>query len=338
MKPYRIIGIDSSPYAVKVRAVMRYRRLPHLWIARMPQFYDETAHVRPLIMPVVQFPNGEYRTDSTPIIHALEAAYPNARSVIPVAPELAFLSALIEDMADEWLAKSIFHYRFSAPVDQEAGARWVMDDAHPGLDQRELAGEIETFVTRQVERMPMVGCTPANGPLFEQFFRSLLACLEPFVAAERFLFGSRPALADFGLYGQLQTLAGDPTPGALMRASAPRVRHWVGRLDDASGVDGHWCESLDELGSARAHAVEGLLELAGRFYLPFLAANAQAFEEGASMLDIEIGGQRYAQPPFRYQAKCFSVLRRDLAHLTEPARASITPLLTRTDCLHFLAD
>ena len=53
---YRIIGVESSPYTVKVRAVMRFRRLPHVWLSRMPQYFEETEHVRPLLMPVVQFP------------------------------------------------------------------------------------------------------------------------------------------------------------------------------------------------------------------------------------------------------------------------------------------
>ncbi len=109
MNAYRVIGIESSPYAVKVRAVMRYRRLPHIWVARMPQFFEETQAVRPLLMPVVQFPDGSYRTDSTTIIRALEELHPGDRSVVPEDDALAFLCDLIEDMADEWLTKSLFH-------------------------------------------------------------------------------------------------------------------------------------------------------------------------------------------------------------------------------------
>ena len=91
MNTYRIIGVESSPYAVKVRAVMRYRRLPYVWVARMPQYFAETAGVRPLIMPVVQFPDGSYRTDSTPIIHDLERLHSGVRSVIPDDVALAFV-------------------------------------------------------------------------------------------------------------------------------------------------------------------------------------------------------------------------------------------------------
>ncbi len=122
MQAYRIIGIESSPYAVKVRAVMRYRRLPYIWVARMPQFFAETAQIRPLLMPVVQFPDGTYRTDSTPIISDLEQRHPGTRSIVPGTPGDAFLSALIEDMADEWLTKSLFHYRFSRARDAASGA------------------------------------------------------------------------------------------------------------------------------------------------------------------------------------------------------------------------
>ena len=202
---------------------MRYRRIPHIWVARMPQFYDETAHVRPLIMPVVQFPNEEYRTDSTPIIRDLESLHSNVRSVWPDNPAHAFLSELIEDMADEWLTKSLFHYRFTAPRDQISGASWVIDDSHPEVDSSTLERLVDDFISRQTSRMPIVGCTPANAPLLESFFRELLERLEPFVQTDRFLFGTRPSLADFGLYGQLNTLANDPTAGELMREHAPRT-------------------------------------------------------------------------------------------------------------------
>jgi len=46
-----------------------------------------------------------------------------------------------------------------------------------------------------------------------------------------FLFGARPNLAEFTLYGPLYAhLYRDPESGAIMKAKAPRVAAWTERL------------------------------------------------------------------------------------------------------------
>ncbi len=311
---------------------MRYRHLPYVWVSRMPQFFAETAAVRPLIMPVVQFPDGEYRTDSSPIIHDLEKLHPTYRSVIPSDPVLAYLSDLIEDMADEWLTKCLFHYRFSNLSDRNSGASWVIDDTTPLVDTDELAPLVAAFIERQIERMPLVGCTQANAPIIESFNAELLEILEPFVATDQFLFGTRPSLADFGLYGQLKTLGTDPSGMKIMRDCAPRTVHWVRRLDDLSGVEGEWTANPDEMPTA----VGKLIELAGRYYLPFLAANAQAIDTGNAHVEVVLDGHAYAQPVYRYQAKCYDYLLRRFAGLPDNMHAILDPILEKTDCLRHL--
>lgn len=331
METYRVIGIESSPYAVKVRAVLRYRRIPHIWVARMPQFFKETQHLRPLLMPAVQFPGGDYHTDSTPIIRQFEERHAG-RSIIPPDPATAFVSDLIEDMADEWLTKCLFHYRFSYAPDAQVAASWVMDDAHPGLSETTLRETAHTFKTRQIERMPLVGCTPVNGPLFEAFFRRVLACLRPFVATDRFLFGTRPSLADFGLFGQLRTLTRDPTPGREISELAPRLRSWVRRLDDASGVEGEWNQSVEA-----SNCVSGLLELVGQYYLPYLVANEHAVKRGKPSFELTLGGHTYTQASFRYQAKCYGYLLSAWNGLSAEAQSGLRPLLDTTGCTANLA-
>jgi len=327
--PYRIIGIESSPYAVKVRAAFRYRRLPHVWVARNPRLFDETKDLKPVLMPVVQFPDGAYRIDSTPILLDLETAHPNGRTLLPDAPDMAFLALLIEDMADEFLTKSLFHYRFSHAADRRFAARWVIDDGAPSLDAGVLAERADAFVDRQIARMPLVGCTPENGPVFERFFRDVLTIMEDFVATDRFLFGGRPSIADFGIYGQLHTLAADPTPAALIRADAPRTLYWIWRLADASGVEGAWLAP----DAPTPAPVAAFLKLAGSVYLPFLAANAAAVQAGARDVETEIYGRAYRQPAFGYQAKCLRALRERFAALPPEAAARLRPLLEEADCL-----
>ena len=65
MEKYRLIGVELSPYTVKLRAILRYRHIPHVWLCRFPQFFEETRTLNPGLMPVLQYPDGAYRVDST---------------------------------------------------------------------------------------------------------------------------------------------------------------------------------------------------------------------------------------------------------------------------------
>ncbi len=331
---YRIIGAEPSPYSVKLRAIMRYRRLPHDWVVRTPEIRAEVEHLKPLLMPVLQYPDdGSYHVDSTPIADALEERHPGQRSIVPDDPGLAFLSFLIEDMGDEWFTKVMFIYRFARPVDQEYGATWVIDDSRPDLADDDRADAIEAFKQRQIGRMPLVGCTPENAPLIEASFHRLLDILEGHVASGRFLFGSRPALADFGLFGQLKTLATDPTPMALIRDKAPRVEHWIRRLDDASGIDGTWIDARQPLPAV----VTDLLTMAGDLYLPYLTANDEAARRGDETFSVKLQGHSHEQGVFRYQVKCLAGLRDRLAGLTGDPLKRTRAVLEDTGCWTFLA-
>ncbi len=329
---YRLIGADPSPYSVKLRAILRYRRLPFDWVVRTPAALEEIAHVKPRLMPVIRYPDdGAYHTDSTPIALDLERRHPGERSILPDDPGQAFLSHLIEDMADEWYTKVLFLHRFRLPVDQRYGAAWVVMDSRPDLEGAALEEAIVAFRARQVERMPLVGALAANAGPIDASFHRLLAVLEAHVASGRFLFGTRPALADFGLFGQLRTLATDPTPMAIIRREAPALEHWVRRLDDTSGVEGTWDDP-----EAPSPVVEALLRLVGEVYLPFLRANAAAALAGAETFTVDLAGGTLTQPPFRYQAKCLAWLREHLASLDGAPAARTRALLSETGCLDAL--
>ena len=306
---YVLYGVEASPYTVKLRAALRYRRLPCRWVCRFVQMYEPLAHVRPQLTPVLQFPDGELRTDSTPILEELEQRHGADRSLLPERPRDRFLAWLIEDMADEWLSKCLFHYRFGASEDADFASLWVMDDARGDLDAGELAAAVPPFRERQLGRMDFLGCTTEAAPLIEASYLRILDALETTVANGRFLFGTRPSVADLALFGQLKTLGIDPTPMAVMRARAPRTDAWVRRADDLSGVEGEWEEP--------GPAVAALLEMAREVYWPFLRANA------AGDVDVMLAGCRFRQPHFRYQAKCYDRLAKLHAALEPGVREEI---------------
>jgi hypothetical protein len=115
-----------------------------------------------------------------------------------------------------------------------------------------------------------------------------------------------------------------------VRRDAPLVENWVIRLDDASGVDGVW-NALD--GGVSYAARMATLRMIGRGYLPFLVKNAVAIAAGEQTVNVEIDGHMYAQPAFKYQAKCFREITQRWRALTESDRSRLSALLSETGCL-----
>ena len=70
-----------------------------------------------------------------------------------------------------------------------------------------------------------------------------------------------------------------------------------------------------------------MLKIAGDLYLPFLAANAEAFAKGLERLEINVWGLPYALAPFKYQVKCLQSLREKFAALDPKERKALRPVL-----------
>jgi glutathione S-transferase len=316
---YKLYGALGSPYSQKIRALLRYRRLPHVWIDEGAARQAALAQVRAPVIPVLEYPDGSFANDSTPLVYDLEARHPE-RGVVPPDPAQAFIAHLLEDFADEWLTKAMFGYRWLAEVDQVQMSRWLAFDTLKGGGIERSQGFAEQFRARQVGRMAIVGCTAENFPLIEASTRAVLTALEAHVTDNLYLFGTRPSLAEFGLFGQLSQLGTDPTPQALMRADYPYTYRWLAHIDDMSGSEGDWQPGF-------APVVAELVRIAGAVYAPFLAANADAALAGAETFRMEAMGLPYEQGTFKYQLKCLADLRSRYAALGDVERAAIDPLL-----------
>ena len=333
-EPLRIVGSPGSPYSRKLRAVLRYRRIPYAWVpygspethglptpkvGLLPHLVLTDAHGRP-----------EAVTDSTPLIRRLETLYAD-RSVIPSDSALAFVDALLEDYADEWLTKAMFHYRWAyAPDVAKAAAilpRWSRTDVPE--DAATAFGR--DFAARQIGRLGVVGSNATTAPVIEGAYRRLLGLLDAHLTTSRFVLGRRPAAADFALYGQLTQLTGfDPTPAALALAAAPRVVAWVDLVEDLSGLepnDDDWPAP-----SSLPDTLRALLAEVGRVYAPFLLANAAALTSGAAEVACTIDDRPWTQRPFPYQGKCLGWLRAGHAALGTEQRRTVDALLAGTGC------
>ena len=188
--PFRLYGAELSPYSVKVRSYLRYKGLEFEWRARTNATQEEFQRYAKLpLIPVLVDAEETALQDSTPIIEKLEAQFPES-SITPDEPALAFLSALLEDYADEWLNKAMFHYRWSYPDDQESAARRITDMIFEGAEKP--AGIEDAVRTRMIGRLYHVGSSPETAPLIEGSFTRLLGLLDRLLASPRF--GERMAV------------------------------------------------------------------------------------------------------------------------------------------------
>jgi len=330
--PLRFRGAPGSPYTRKMRAYLRYRRIPYELIIYNSREDHDLPVPRVPLLPTFFLPDDDGQlvgvTDSTPLIRRFDAEL-EGRAVIPPQPAIAFIDALLEDYADEWLTKPMFHYRWAYEADVAKAGSILPLWGRTAVDDETLAKIADLISKRQIERLWVVGSNATTGPVIEASYRRFLRAFDDHLKEHAFLMGARPGSADFGVFGQLTQLAlFDPTPMAVTLEQSVRTYPWVERVEDLSGAsasDDDWFTPQTVPDTLRA-----LLHEAGRVYAPFMLANAAARERGAEKVETTIDSQPYVQKTFPYQAKCLRWLREAYAALGGDDRAAVDSLLAGT--------
>ncbi len=331
-------GAPGSPYTRKMMAILRYRHIPFRLLVGTRGSHGQFPTPKVELLPTFYLPNEagqiEAVTDSTPIIRRLEREHAG-RSVIPANPAMRFIDELIEDYADEWLTKAMFHYRWHFHEDIEKSGDilplWrgitVADEKAAELKQQ--------FSQRQIGRLKFVGSNSQTAAVIESSYLRFLDIFEAHLKQYPYLLGSRPASSDFAVFGQLTQLAHfDPTPAALTLARARRVYAWVGLVEELSGLEpdeSQWLAPHDFPDTLRA-----LLAEIGRVYVPVMLANARALKSGSPQVETSVDGQPWQAQPFPYQAKCLQWLRSSFASLPAQDADVVRRLLLPAGCMPLL--
>ncbi len=335
-KTQLLVGSPASPYTRKMTALLRYRRIPYQLLLTEADEVNDLPRPKVRLLPTFYFEQADGSlapaVDSSPLIRRFEETHLD-RSVIPNDPALEFLDFLLEDFADEWLTKAMFHYRWHYQADiEKAGSvlpRWR--SVNPASDT-DLAKWRKEFSQRQISRLYVVGSNDVTAPVIEASYQRYLAAFNKHLEQHMFLFGARPSAADFGAHGQLTQLAKfDPTPAKLTETTAPRVYAWVDMMEDLSGL------TAAEVGwYSRADIPTSLMDIlkeVGRGYVPVMLANAAALSEGKTQVETEVDGQKWTQQAFPYQGKCLQWLREKFNNLADADQAFVADILDASGCL-----
>lgn len=325
-------GAPGSPYTRKMLALMRYRQIPYRFL--FPGESDKRGWVQPKVrlLPTFYFPDEQGApqpvTDSTPIIRTLEQAYAE-RSVIPPNPVIALIDRLLEDYGDEWLTKSMFHYRWVYEADTKRSAQTLPHwraPAQPDAILDELGAQ---FAKRQISRLGVVGSNDVTGPVIEASYLRFIDLLNAHLQSHRFILGGRPGAADFAVYGQLTCLAQfDPTPMNATFKSGGRTYAWVSMMEDQSGLNPGNEDWITP--SQLPDTVHAMLTEMGRTYVPVMLANENAVNDRTETVQAEVDGQPWQQRPFPYQAKCVRWLRDAYQQLSSQDRLQFDGLIADT--------
>jgi glutathione S-transferase len=332
--PLELMGAPGSPYTRKMRAVLRYRRIPHIVYQQGSKEVADRPQARPGLLPTFFLPDdaGEIVavTDSTPLIRRFEQSF-EGRSVLPSDPVIEYLDLLLEDYADEWLTKCMFHYRWYYADDVKKAGAVLPHWGSVAVTDEKIAPFQKMIAERQVGRLGVVGSNDVTAPVIEESYRRFLRLFDAHLQTSRFLFGARPSAADFAIGGQLACLAlFDPTPSAVTLEESPRVYAWTETVEELSGLPEN---DEDWIGRGEVPAtLHALLCEVGRVHVPFLLANAEALERKAERLETEIDGKPWVQKPFPYQGKCLRWLREARKALPPADAAALDGILDGTGC------
>ena len=327
-----VLGVPASPYTRKMLALLRYRQIPYraIWGSHM----DLPKSLPPpkiKLLPTIYLntvAGKEALVDSTPIIDRLEDLYKD-RAIRPSDEVLRFLDLLIEDYADEWLAKAMFHYRWNFADDAKNAGPLIAYGQNPQFNSASAKAMADAFAQRQISRLSLVGSNQFTAPVIEGSFQRLIGILDRIIERQGFILGTQPASADFAIFGQLTQLGIiDPTSAQLLVKASPRLRAWLDRVEDLSGhIGSGWIKR--EI--VTTHMGELLGEI-GKTYAPFLIANSQAFAEGKTELETTIDDQQWIQPVFPYQVKCLQSLQLEKQKMTKDGQEALEEVLAGTGC------
>jgi glutathione S-transferase len=227
---YVLIGAEASQFSGKARAYLRWKCVDFSEKMATPEVYRDLVEPRIgfAVIPVLITPDGLAVQDSADIIDYVERAEAGP-SVFPDGPVQNLASFLLELYADEWLIIPAMHYRWNyneAWIVQEFGR-----SAAPNASPEEQARMGQVLAAPVKEAVPKFGVSEETISGIEAHYEGFLADYSAHLRKMPFVFGGRPSLADFALFGPLYgPLYRDPASGERMRRLAPVVADWVERM------------------------------------------------------------------------------------------------------------
>jgi glutathione S-transferase len=196
-----------SPFCMKVRAILDYKKVGYRAVNPLAARGDLRRRGTGKV-PAIEM-DGEFITDSTDIAYAVDRRF-RKPPLLPNGARDRALCHAIEDWADESFYFIGLYYRWF----DRAGRQEI-----PTKFGRSLKGRLiyRFYLRRILQQLRGQGALRKSPEHVHRDIERNLAAVEGLLTPGPFVFGDKPYLCDFALWGQLEYLRRTPAGGLALQ-------------------------------------------------------------------------------------------------------------------------
>lgn len=306
---YLVYGGELSYFTRKLTAALHFYGAAHQLRVKTPEVVEQVeSRSGTHQVPVLHTPENWMIGDTTPLLEMLDGRYPTRR-MFPAGAQ-GMLVRVLEEYFDEWIARTMVHFRWHYPRSAEfAALRMTGGNA-------QAAARVAAWGPRACRATGTE--SPLQQAAAEAEYLRILDAAERQLGESPFLLGGRPTAVDCIVLGGLRAHTNmDPDPKVLL-ADYPRVVAWAETAADGWEGGGE----LAPFPRSTQFAAVVLAELR-EHYLPVLAANVAAVAAGAKAFQVDAYGESVSYLTREYPVRSWRMLVERLNALPEQEQRSV---------------
>jgi len=312
---YVIYGGELSYFSRKLEAALMFYGADF-------EFKDKNSHDPQMIetrsgthqVPVLQTPENWLMGDTTPLMQLLDARFPQ-RQMFSSGP-LGVLVHLIEDYFDEWIARTMVHYRWHYPESAQFAS---MKMAGGNMD---IAKRVRNWGPRACRATGTDSAQQRQAA--EDEYHRLLAAMEQQLGETSFLLGDKPCAVDCVVLGGIRAHTNmDPNPKQQIQPYK-RVLQWANSSADQWDGSG----DLAAFPESTAFAQMVLGEMTNT-YQPYMLGHQAAVAAGAKAFNFEAYGESVSYLARPYPLQALQMMRDRVANLAKSDQQLVVAWLGR---------
>ncbi|MGI9219620.1 MAG: glutathione S-transferase family protein [Woeseiaceae bacterium] len=317
MSDYTIYGGEESYFTRKLEAAMRFYGAD---FTSKRKRENPQAEIRSGThqIPVLHTPEDWMIADTTPLLHLLDSRFPD-RAMFPAGP-LGVLVHIVEEYFDEWVARTMVHYRWHYPESAAFAAPRI------AAGDKELEEKVLNWGPRSCRATGTE--SEHQQKAAENEYLRILEAAEAQLQETAFLLGERPTAVDCIVLGGLRAHTyHDPVPKRVVE-NFPTVVDWLGNRADAWHGGGELAPFPDSTAFARTV----LAEMATSFK-PFVLGNRDAQRTGDKAFVATIYDEDVSYLSRAYPETSRQMIIKRIAELANDDREAVNAWLSEIDLL-----